>query len=96
MTALSIKIKIADRMYPMKVASANEAAVRKAGKLLEERISSYQKKLRIQDQQDLLAMVAFDCLVESLQIRSTEATAAAAYLEKVALWSRTIEKAMQC
>ena len=62
MEDLSIKIKIADREYPMKVKLTDEERVRMAGKLINEKIKSYREQFGIDDKQDLLAMVAFDCL----------------------------------
>jgi cell division protein ZapA len=70
MTELSIKIKIDNREYPMKVSAAEEATVRAAGKKINEKIRSFQEQFGIDDKQDLLAMVAIDSFVEKL--RSTE------------------------
>ena len=67
MDELSIKIKIADREYPMKVKPEDEERVRKAGKNINERIRSYRERFGIDDKQDLLAMVAFDCLVDKME-----------------------------
>lgn len=64
MADISIKLKIADREYPMRVNASEEEVIRKAGKVLNERIKAYQDKYRIDDKQDLLAMVAFDCWME--------------------------------
>jgi cell division protein ZapA len=64
MADISIKLKIADREYPMRVNASEEEIIRKAGKVLNERIKAYQDKYRIDDKQDLLAMVAFDCWME--------------------------------
>ena len=64
MEILSIKIKIADREYPMKVKPEDEERVRKAGKQINERLRSYREQFGINDNQDLLAMVAFDSLVD--------------------------------
>jgi len=63
---LSIKIKIADREYPMKVAADNEEKIRIAGKLINDKIKNYREQFGIDDKQDLLAMVAFDCVVEKM------------------------------
>ena len=74
MDELSVKIKIADREYPMKVKRMEEEKVRAAGKLINEKIKRYREQFGLDDKQDLLAMVAFDCLVdkvaeeESLQV----------------------------
>ena len=64
MAELSIKLKIGNREYPMKVKAEDEAMIRQAGKTINERIKNYRDKFGIDDIQDLLAMVAFDCLVE--------------------------------
>ena len=66
MDELSVKIKIADREYPMKVKRSDEERVRNAGKIINEKIKTYRDKFGIDDKQDLLAMVAFDCLVEKI------------------------------
>ncbi|MCO6359907.1 cell division protein ZapA [Roseivirga pacifica] len=67
MDLLSIKIKIADREYPMKVKPEEEARVRSAGKFINDRLKSYREKFGIDDKEDLLAMVAFDCMVAKLK-----------------------------
>lgn len=67
MSDLSIKIKIADREYPMKVKPDEEARVRTAAKEINERYKNYRQQFGIDDKQDLLAMIAFDCLVEKMR-----------------------------
>ena len=66
MDELSVKIKIADREYPMKVKRTEEEKVRAAGKLINEKIKHYREQFGLDDKQDLLAMVAFDCLVDKM------------------------------
>ncbi len=66
MEELSIKIRIAGRDYPMKVRASEEARLRTAGKQLAERMKNFRENYGIQDVQDLLAMVAFDCFAERL------------------------------
>lgn len=78
MGELSIKIKILDREYPMKVKMEDEPRIRAAGKVLNERIRAYSQRFKIDDKQDLLAMAAFDSLIEKakaedqLQAEETE------------------------
>ncbi len=72
MDHLSIKIKIADREYPMKVKSDDEEKVRNAGKLINEKLRSYREQFGIDDKQDLLAMVAFDSVVDKLETEKQE------------------------
>lgn len=67
MGELSIKIRIAEREYPMRVDAAEEERLRIAGRLINERIKMYRDQFGIDDKQDLLAMVAFDCFAEGLR-----------------------------
>lgn len=95
MEPLSIKIKISDRIYPMKVQSEDETFVRQSSKILEERIRAYQKNLGIQDQQDLLAMVAFDCLVEGLRMKGNATIETNTLIQKIENWKEYVEKVLQ-
>lgn len=67
MAELSIKLRIGNREYPMRVKAEDEERIRKAGKSLNEKIKSYRSQFGIEDNQDLLAMVAFDCLVDKMK-----------------------------
>ena len=67
MADLSIKLKIANREYPMRVKAEDEERIRKAGKGINEKLRKYKDQFGIDDNQDLLAMVAFDCLVEKMK-----------------------------
>ena len=49
MDELSVKIKIADREYPMKVKRLEEERVRAAGKIINEKIKQYRDKFGIDD-----------------------------------------------
>ena len=83
MEDLSIKIKIADREYPMKVKLTDEERVRMAGKLINEKIKSYREHFGIDDKQDLLAMVAFDCLIDKMAADETYQVIDQTVFEKV-------------
>lgn len=67
---LSIKIKIGDREYPMKVKPEEEQRVRNAGKIINEKLRSYRDQFGIDDKEDLLAMVAFDSLIAKMKVES--------------------------
>ncbi|MDN3669964.1 cell division protein ZapA [Echinicola jeungdonensis] len=68
METLSIKLKIGDREYPMKVKAEDEAKIRRIGKLINDKIKKYRSEFGLDDKQDLLAMVAFDCMVEAMEV----------------------------
>lgn len=73
MEELAIKIRIYDRQYPMKVHPKDEALVRKAAETINNQLKAYQEKFDQIDIRDLLAMVAFDCVVENLRIQKNQA-----------------------
>lgn len=69
MAELSIRIKIGDREYPMRIDASEEEVLRYAGKLVNEKMKAYNHQFGIDDKQDLLAMVAFDTLAENLKYK---------------------------
>jgi cell division protein ZapA len=83
MDSLSIKIRIADRDYPMKVKSDDEEKVRNAGKLINEKLRSYREQFGIDDKQDLLAMVAFDSVVDKLETEKQEKETDDSVIQKI-------------
>lgn len=62
-----IRIKIAEKEYTLKIKPEEEALLRRAAKILNEKMKTMQKKSGIWDKQDLLAMVAFDTVVQNLK-----------------------------
>lgn len=52
----------------MKVKAEDEAKIRRAGKMINEKIKRYREEFGLDDRQDLLAMVAFDSMVESIEL----------------------------
>lgn len=65
---LSIKIFIADRPYPLKIKASEEERVRKAGKLLDEKVSMF-KDSYAADKRDALAMAALMFSVDALKMQ---------------------------
>ena len=90
MEELSIKIKIADREYPMKVDSEDEERIRLAGKKINEKIKLYRDQFGIDDKQDLLAMVAFDSLYEKLQAEANSTSTGESAVDKINYLSKLI------
>ncbi|HLS96421.1 MAG TPA: cell division protein ZapA [Sphingobacterium sp.] len=56
MGEISIKINIADRVYPLRVDVEEEEIIRHAAKLVNERIKELQDNYAVRDKQDLLSM----------------------------------------
>ncbi|WP_422361898.1 cell division protein ZapA [Reichenbachiella sp.] len=90
MTELSIKIKIGNREYPMKVAASEEATIREAGKKINERLKSFQDQFGIDDKQDLLAMVAIDSFVEKLRATELRQTTDEVAMDQISKLNRLV------
>jgi cell division protein ZapA len=67
MGEISIKINIADRVYPLKVNTEEEEIIRKAARLINERIKDYQDNYAVRDKQDLLSMCVLHYATQVLQ-----------------------------
>jgi cell division protein ZapA len=94
MEELSIKIKIAEREYPMKVKRHEEEKVRAAGKLINEKLKQYREQFGIDDKQDLLAMVAFDCIVQKQATEETHQEVDQTVFEKVNHLNQIVSQAI--
>ena len=68
MNNLSIKIKIDNREYPIKVTPEEEARLRRAGKVINAEIEEFKNQFGIEDKQDILSMVLFKTYVERLEL----------------------------
>jgi cell division protein ZapA len=67
-----IRIKIADREYGLRIAPEDEPLLKKASDLLNAALKIKKDEVRVYDKVDLLAMVAFDLIVEKLQAENTQ------------------------
>jgi cell division protein ZapA len=94
MEELSIKIRIAEREYPMKVKREDEEKVRMASRLINEKLKSYKDQFGIDDKQDLLAMVAFDSLVEKMTSEETHQVIDQTVLEKVSHLNQLVSQSI--
>lgn len=84
MSDLSIKIRVADRDYPMRVSPQDEERLRLAGRLLNERLKEFRERYGIQDKQDLLAMIALSTMADQLKVSKEKDGTDAALTERLA------------
>jgi cell division protein ZapA (FtsZ GTPase activity inhibitor) len=94
MQTLAIKLKIGDREYPMRVKIEDESKIRHAGKLINEKLRKYKDEFGLDDTQDLLAMVAFDCMVESLETKEINSGDSEQIKSSISHISMLLEKAL--
>ena len=78
----------------MKVKPDDEERVRKASKLINEKLKSYREQFGIDDKQDLLAMVAFDSLVAKMTTEDQTSEFSEESDQKIALLENLISEAL--
>jgi cell division protein ZapA len=66
---LSIKVNIADRSYPLTVKAEEEAQVRKAAKLINDRLKAYGHQFAVKDKQDIISMCALELATELIAMQ---------------------------
>jgi len=63
---LSININIADRRYPLRIERKEEEKIRKAAKIINDKVSQYMQRYVSKDSQDCLAMAALQFVIQKL------------------------------
>lgn len=64
---ISIKVNIGDRVYPLKINALEEEYVRKAAKILNEKMTFFNNSFSVKDKIDGLAMAALEYTVDGLK-----------------------------
>ena len=70
MGELSIKVKIANRVYPLTVKAAEEEGIRKSAESINHSISEFERLYDVKDKQDLLAMVALKIASKNFELEN--------------------------
>lgn len=70
MGELSIKIKIANRVYPLTVASEEEEGIRRAADDINRSIEDFERLYDVKDKQDLLAMAALKVASRNFELEN--------------------------
>lgn len=83
MSDRSITVNIAGRTYPLTVSEKDEATVRNAEKLINDRIREYESNYSVRDKQDLLAMCALQLATHNSRLESTSGTANSELVSKL-------------
>ena len=67
MQKLKIKVKIANRVFPLTISRDEEEIVRKAVEAIEDRLKIYESRFEAKDTQDLLSMCLLEMSVKLFQ-----------------------------
>ena len=83
MKDLSIKVTIANRVYPLTVQENEEENIRKAVKEINEMLRDYEQNYAVKDKQDLLAMCALQFGTKKIDLEQHASLQDAASEEKL-------------
>jgi cell division protein ZapA (FtsZ GTPase activity inhibitor) len=61
---LSIRVNVADRYYPLKVERENEEKIRRAARMINEKVLQYKQRYSDKDTQDFLAMASLQYVIK--------------------------------
>jgi cell division protein ZapA len=64
---LSIRVNVADRYYPLKIERNDEEKIRKAAKMINEKVLQYKQRYTDKDLQDFLAMAALQFVIKLIE-----------------------------
>jgi len=64
---LSIKVNVADRYYPLKIERKDEERIRRAAKMINDKVLQYKQKYADKDIQDFLAMASLQYVIKLLE-----------------------------
>ena len=67
---LSIRVNVADRYYPLKIERNDEEKIRKAAKMINEKVLQYKQRYTDKDLQDFLAMAALQFVIKLIESES--------------------------
>lgn len=63
---LSIKVQIVERFYPLKIKRTEEEKIRKAARLINDKVLQYKQRYTDKDTQDFVAMAALQFVINFL------------------------------
>ena len=69
---LSIKVQIAERFYPLKIDRQDEEKIRRAAKLINDKVLQYKQRYIDKDGQDFLAMAALQFVIQLNDCEGTQ------------------------
>lgn len=73
---LSIKVNIAERYYPLRIDREDEEKIRRAARLINEKILQYKQKYIDKDTQDFVAMAALQFVIQYIEMESKSKSSA--------------------
>ena len=73
---LSIKVNVAERYYPLRINREDEEKIRRAARLINEKILQYKQKYVDKDTQDFVAMAALQFVIQYIELEENSKSTA--------------------
>ena len=64
---LSIKVNVAERYYPLRIEREDEEKIRRAARMINEKVLQYKQKYIDKDTQDFVAMAALQFVIKLIE-----------------------------
>ena len=64
---LSIRVNVAERFYPLKISRDDEEKIRKAARMINEKVLQYKQRYTDKDLQDFLAMASLQFVIKLIE-----------------------------
>ena len=90
MGELTITVNIADRPYRLKIQAEEEEFIRKASKLINEKIKEYSDLYAFNDRQDLLSMVVLHFATSTLNVEKEKGSNESLVIDKLVELNRKL------
>jgi cell division protein ZapA len=65
---LSVRINVAERLYPLRIAMQDEERLRRAARMINEKLNQYKERYIDRDLQDALAITALQFVVRLVEL----------------------------
>ncbi len=69
---LSIRVNVGDRYYPLRINRDEEERIRKAAKMINEKVIQYKQHYSDKDHQDFLGMAALQFVIKLLELEEKQ------------------------
>ncbi len=91
----SIKVNLVDRYYPLKIDRKDEERIRKAARMINERVMQYKQRYSDKDNQDFLAMAALQLAIKNMELEEKEVTTGQVFIEQLVEIADSLEEYIQ-
>ncbi len=86
---LSIRVKVVDRFYPLKINREEEERIRKAAKLINDKVLQYKQHYSDKDHQDFLGMAALQFVNKLLELEEKRDTS------PIVEWAKDLDQQLE-